>query len=107
MIDSVGPVSLPTRRHAVNLARTVDLFWQKRQNLRVYRSFDPLEWVEALAMVAAKGSRAVEASSNLQAKLQVLQAYSKLHSESKVSLRAYSELWCERTQSSAAIALVS
>ena len=107
VIDSVGPVSSPTRRHVVNLARAVDLFRRERKKLRVYPSFDPLEWVEASTMVAAKGSCAVEASSNLQAKLRVLQAYSKLRSESKVSLRAYSELWCERTRRSATIALVS
>ena len=48
-----------------------------------------------------------QASITLQAKLRVLQAYSKLRRESKVSLRGYSERWCERTQSSAALALVS
>ena len=60
----------------VNLARTVD---RERKNLR-RRSFDPLEWVEASTMVAAK-----------------LRVRSKL--------RVLSRLRCERTRSLAASVL--
>ena len=54
-LPTVTPlVSSPTCRQAVKLARTIDLFLRKKETPRVYRSLDPLEWVEASTMVAAK-----------------------------------------------------
>ena len=104
VIDSVGPVSSPTRRHAVNLARTINLFRHTHKTASV-SGFDPLEWVEASTLVAAKRTRTYAATAKFHCEhARSYAATTKFHCEHARSYAATAKFHCEHARSYAVTA---